>query len=168
MPAQTAITAYGGHTIPVEGTTLLKVWRGDYRCKLNCKLIDSEGIWPLLGRKACVGMKIITYLDNNDMNKPDTTGAAVFAEEIMPYTSKEQLHPIVFSQGVGKLERHYHIRPSLDATPTQRCPRRVPAALREHVQGTLEDLVKEQIFARVTGPTPLINSMVVMLKKNGI
>jgi len=170
MPAQTTITAYGGQSIPVAGTTLLKVWRGDYHCKLNCKLIDSEGIRPLLGRKACVGMKIITYLDNDDMNKPDTTGAAVFAVEIMPYTSKEQLlklHPMVFSQGVGKLEGHYHIRLSPDAVPTQHCPRRVPAALRERLQGTLEDLVKEHIITPVTEPTPWINSMVVVPKKNG-
>ena len=170
MPAQTAITAYGGHSIPVAGTTLLRIWRGDYHCKLNCKLIDSDAIRPLLGRKACLGMKIITYLDNDDMNRPDTKGAAVFALEITPYTSKEQLlklHPIVFSQGVGMLEGHYHIRLSPDATPIQHSPRRVPAALRERLQGTLEDLVKHQIISPVTEPTPWINSMVVVPKKNG-
>jgi len=26
IPAQTTITAYGGHAIPVTGTALLKVW----------------------------------------------------------------------------------------------------------------------------------------------
>ena len=115
-------------------------------------------------------MKIITYLDNDDMNRPDTKGAAVFALEITPYTSKEQLlklHPMVFSQEVGMLEGHYHIPLSPDATPIQHSPRRVPAALRERLQGTLEDLVKQQIISPVTEPTPWINSMVVVPKKNG-
>ena len=83
------------------------------------------------------------------MNRPDTKGAAVFALEITPYTSKEQLlklHPMVFSQGVGMLEGHYHIRLGPDATPIQHSPRRVPAALRERLQDTLEDLVKHQII----------------------
>jgi len=44
MPAQTTITAYGGHLITITATTLLKVWGGDYHCKLNCKLIDSNRI----------------------------------------------------------------------------------------------------------------------------
>ena len=36
-PSQTAITAYGGQPIPVAGTVRLKVWRGDYQYKLDCR-----------------------------------------------------------------------------------------------------------------------------------
>ena len=78
-PARQKITAYGGAaTIPICGTTLLRVWRGDYRCKLDCKLVDRDDIRPILGRKACVGMKIVAYLDNDDLNKPHP-GNAVYA-----------------------------------------------------------------------------------------
>ena len=63
LPADTTITAYGGNTLPVVGRALVHVWRGDFRCKLDCKLIDVN-IRPLLGRKVCLGMKIISYLDN--------------------------------------------------------------------------------------------------------
>jgi len=97
IPAQTIITAYGGHTIPVTGTALLKVWR-DFHCRLDYKLIDSNKIQSLLGIKACVGMKIITYFDNDDKNRPNTKGAAVFSLETTPYTSKKhllKLHPSV-------------------------------------------------------------------------
>ncbi len=59
-PANQQITAYGGTTILVCGTTLLRVWRGDKRCKLNCKLVDQDDIRPILGRQACLGMKIVT------------------------------------------------------------------------------------------------------------
>ena len=63
-PAQASITGYGGHTLQVAGSVQLKVWRGEYHCKLDCKLVDCDTIRPLLGRKACLGMNIITYLDN--------------------------------------------------------------------------------------------------------
>jgi len=43
----------------------------------------------------------------------------------------------------------------------------VPEALREQLRDTLDDLVKQQIIASVIEPTPWINSMVVIPKKNG-
>ena len=58
-PVQEKITAYGGTEIPVVGRTLLKVQRGDIKCRLDCKLVDKDYIRPLLGRKACLGMKIV-------------------------------------------------------------------------------------------------------------
>ena len=73
------ITAYGGNTLPVIETVLLQVWRGYYRCRLDCKLVDRSDIRPLLGRKACIGMKIVTYLDNDKLNKPNTGNAPVYA-----------------------------------------------------------------------------------------
>lgn len=69
-PSDTTLTAYGGTKLPVVGTALIRVWRGKYRCKLNSKLVDNPHMRPLLGRKACIGMKIVTYLDNDDLNPP--------------------------------------------------------------------------------------------------
>ena len=112
IPARTTITAYGGTTLPVVGSVILRVWRGDRRCKLDCKLVDNTNIRPLLGRRACVGMKIVSYLDNDQLQKPATGHAVVYAlEDTMP-VSKEHLckkYPKVFSKGVGQLEGEYHI-----------------------------------------------------------
>lgn len=41
MHTDTKITAYRGHTFPVIGSVLLRVWRGSFNCKLDCKLVDS-------------------------------------------------------------------------------------------------------------------------------
>ena len=68
-PTQTQLTAYGGGKLPVIGSVLLRVWWGDFRCRLDCKLVDSHKIRPLLGRKECLGMKVIAYLDNDELNK---------------------------------------------------------------------------------------------------
>lgn len=72
------------------GSVQLRVWREGHHCKLDCKLVDCDKIWPLLGRKACLGMNIIAYLDNDSINKPNTGNAAVFALEIGEYASKQQ------------------------------------------------------------------------------
>ena len=53
--------------------------RGDYKCILICKLVDNDTIRPILGKKACVGMKLIEYTDNEALPKPATRGAQVYA-----------------------------------------------------------------------------------------
>ena len=69
-PSQQKITAYGGTIIPVCGTTLLRVQR-------DAQLVDREDIRPILGRKACVGMRIVAYLNNDKLRKPDPQVYAV-------------------------------------------------------------------------------------------
>ena len=53
------IIAYGGTQIPVYGIATIEVSRGSSKYKLACKLVDKTNTRPLLGRKACVGMKIV-------------------------------------------------------------------------------------------------------------
>ena len=108
------------------GTVLIRVWRGDFRCRLDCKLVDCTNIRPLLGRKACVGMKIVTYLDNDALNIPNVGDTTVYTLNVPSSISKEQLvkkYPRVFNEGVGKLEGEYHIRLDLRITPVQHPPR---------------------------------------------
>ena len=38
-------------------------------CQLDCKLVDNSHIQPLLGRKAFLGMKIVSYLENDELHK---------------------------------------------------------------------------------------------------
>ena len=149
---------------------ILRVWRGARRYKLDCKLVDKPNILPLLGRKACLGMKIVSYLDNDQLQRPPTGHAVVYALENMISASKQQLckkYPRVFSEGVGRLEGEYHIRldPAID--PVQHAPRRVPVALRDRLKKTLDCMVQQGIIVPVTSPTPWISSMVVVPKKNG-
>jgi len=57
-------------------------------------------------------MKIVSYLENDQIYKPNTKDMAVYALEIKRYTSKEQIieqYPKVYHDGVGKLDSEYHI-----------------------------------------------------------
>ena len=91
MSTSTVVTAYGGATLPGVGRVVLHVWRGRKKYHLECKLIDSQKIRPLLGRKACLGMGMIKYLDNDAIRKPATGDAPVFALEPTGPISLEQL-----------------------------------------------------------------------------
>ena len=35
-------------------------------------MVDSNDIRPILGRKACTGMGILVYRDNDHLNRPET------------------------------------------------------------------------------------------------
>ena len=166
---QSQITAYGGTTLPVVGQAVIEVERNNHSYDLECKLVDSTNIRPLLGRGACLNMNVVTYLDNDKLNKPDTQDAEVFVIEDTTLSLQQLVRkfPRVFKQGVGRLAGEYHIRLKDNANPVQHAPRRVPVALREQLKKTLDNMVKERIITPVTDPTPWISSMVVVRKKNG-
>ena len=105
-------------------------------------------------------MNIISYLDNDAINKPSTRGAQVYA--ISQYSQ-----PLTKEQLVSRcLDGEYHIRVDPQQTPVQHPPRRVPVALRDHLKSTLDELEKQDIVAPVTEPTPWVNSLVVVPKKD--
>lgn len=171
-PMNSQISAYGGSKLTVVGHVQIRVWRGDFKCKLDCKLVEGKAIRPLLGRKACVGMGIIKYMDNDKLNKPQTGSTKVYSvekNEHKPINKEEWLKkfPEVFGEGVGKLAGEHHIKVVKTVESVQHAPRRVPVALRSKVKGALEDLEKQDIVAPVTCPTAWISSMVTVPKKNG-
>jgi len=166
----THITAYGGTTLPVVGTVALAVTRAGIKYKLQCKLVDGRNMRPLLGRKACLKMNIISYLDNDELHKPATGTLPVYTIEVSHALSKEDLirqYPAVFGPGIGTLPGEYHIRINEHCRPTQHAPRRVPVAIRDQLKDTLDQLTHQEILKPVTEPTAWINSMVAVKKKNG-
>ena len=148
------------------GEVILKVWRDTQHCWLNCNLIDSQDIRPILGRKACMGMKIIQYTDNDAMNKPDMGNARVCAvhdkSDALTKAALIKAFPEVFSESVGKLD--YHIKRDKAACPTQHAPRQVPVALREQLRAELDRMVHQNIIAPVTIHTKWFSSLVVLPK----
>ena len=168
-PVQSKIRAYGGTALPVVGTTLLRVWQGQLRCILDCKLVDRTDIRSLLGRKACLGMKIV-FLDNDHIHPPNTGGAHVYSiDNIAPVLTQHLIkkYPAVLSSGVGLLECVYHVRLDTSVDPVQHAPRQVPVPLRECLKETFDTLVQEDILAQLEQPIPWNSSMVDVPKKDG-
>ena len=115
-PLNTQLAAYGGSKLSVVGQVRITVWRDDLKCKLDCKLVDSNTIRPLLGRKACVGMKIIKYTDNDELNNPQTGSAPVYSLE------RTTMEKVTHDDGVGKLAGEHHIRLDNTVDPVQHAP----------------------------------------------
>ena len=120
------------------------------------------------GKPVLFGMTIIKYLDNDQLNHPQTSDGGVYAHDasIEPVLSADQLvkkFHRVFSDGVGKLPGEYHMTLDETVKPVQHPPRRVPVAIRERLRETLDDFGR----FRVTTPTSWISSMVVVPKPNG-
>ena len=80
---QSALVAYGRATINACGEVIIRVWRGGKSYRLACKLVDSDTVRPILGRRACIRMGIIRYIDNDRICQPNTEGAhaPVFATD---------------------------------------------------------------------------------------
>jgi len=125
---------------------------------------------PLLGWKVCLGMRIIAYLDNDELHKPDTGDAPVYALDEPGLVFTEELlskYPKVFGPGVRLLEGKYCIVLDESIAPVQHPPRRVPVPFREALRRTLDGLMEQDILTSVQEPTPWVSSMVVVPKKDG-
>jgi hypothetical protein len=116
-----------------------------------------------------LGIKVVAYLDNDQLNKPNIGKAEVYTVEVdgNPMTKEQltQIYPTVFADKVSLLEGEYHIRLDPQAEPVQNAPRRV--AHTESLWRTLEDLVRKEVIAPVTQPTPWVSSMVAVPKQDG-
>ena len=72
--------------------------------------LDSKRVGPILGRKAHLGMKIIKYVDNDQLNHPQTSDGDVYAHyaSIKPVLSTDQLvkkfHCVLVMELVNFLE----------------------------------------------------------------
>ena len=105
------ITAYGGTRIQVIGDVILFVLRNNMEYKIRCKLVDNCNVRPLLGRKACIGMNVIKYLDNDEIRPPAIGTAKVYSVEPPSCATEELLsqYSSVFTDGPGKMDGFYHI-----------------------------------------------------------
>ena len=126
--------AYGGSKLPVIDEVRIRVSRRYFKCKLDCKLVDSHFIRPILGRRACNDMHLIDYHYNNALHKPETSTVPVNYVNNEPIAvTKESLitrFPKVFEDGVGLFagEHHINIDVTLDAVQHAQC--RVSVAMR--------------------------------------
>ena len=95
----------------------------------------------------------MAYLDIDDLNKPHSGNAQVYAvdnEYTITRNSVIKKCPAVFGAGVGFVEEEYHIRIDPWVNAVHHAPCRV-------LQITLEELTQQDVIAQVTQPTPWIS-----------
>ena len=169
-----AIVNYDGTHMAVIGTVCLPLSRRDKQYRVHCRVINGKRFRSILGRRSAITMQLINLCDNDQIHMPDTQGAEVLsagltdsAKNLLSKDDVMREYPAVFSEGVGRLDGEYNIQVDSSVPPVQHPPRRVQVALHEKLHATLNQLVKQDIIAQVTEPTPWVSSMVVVPKKDG-
>ena len=124
----------------------------------------------MLGCRASVFLGLLEIKDNDkinplDKNKEINIHVTQKDCNIITKDYLKQQYPQVFSDSVEKLDEPYKIRVDESVPPVQHAPRRVPAAIRVHLQEELMRLEDLGIIAQVTLPTDWVSSLVVVPKK---
>ncbi|VDI83090.1 Hypothetical predicted protein [Mytilus galloprovincialis] len=138
----TSLTSYSGDKLKVIGKCSL------YLKDKNCEFfVTDTNQSPLLGFKASNELGLIHVI------------MTVQADVDDPVKS----FPKVFT-GLGCLEKPYHIKIDSSVNPVINPPRKIPAALREKLKGTLKEMEDKEVIRKVDEPTDWVNSLVVVEK----
>lgn len=120
---------------------------------VSFQVIDNPRPLQLLGRKDSILFGLIARVNSVNVS-----------------TATEQLrkdYADVIGQDIGCLPGEYEIKIDKTVAPVIHAPRAIPVAIRDQVKLELDNLVRCGIISPVTEPTPWVNSMICVRKKNG-
>ena len=138
--------------LEIMGTFQCDVIAGKNSDNAEFVVIRGNGV-PLLGRDTSIKLGVMKV----GINVAAVDNREQFREEF----------PEVFD-GLGKLKDTVvtlHINP--DVTPLAQPLRRTPFQMRERVESKLAELVASDIIEPVNGPTPWVNPIINVLKRDG-
>jgi len=151
-PSSLYIRGVHGKCVKAIGAvTLPCTYKGVLR-NVEFQILDGSKEINLLGRTDCVNFGLIARINQVNVRNP--------SEEIV------KQYKDVFDDEIGCLPGEYDIKVDESVIPVVHPPRPVPVALREKVKVELKRLEDAGIIKKVTEPTPWVNSMVVVSKKN--
>ncbi|CAC5379137.1 unnamed protein product [Mytilus coruscus] len=138
----TSLTSYSGDKLKVVGKCSLHL--KDKNCEF---FVTDTNQSPLLGFKASheLGLIHVIMTVQTDVDDPVKSFPKVFT-------------------GLGCLEKPYHIKIDSSVNPVINPPRKIPAALREKLKGTLKEMEDKEVIQKVDEPTDWVNSLVVVEK----
>lgn len=138
----TRLMSYTGEDLPVCG-----------QCTLQCRnrnleffIVDTQQE-PVLSFQTSQDLGIVKIVLNVEISVTD-------------YKTK---YAKVFS-GLGCFSKPYHIKVDKEIPPTVIPPTNLPAALRDRVKTTLDEMEKIEVIRRVDEPTEWVNVLVVIEK----
>ena len=149
-PTNTKLTGYGGMRLKVKGKCDVQCRYKDSRCVASFYIVDTDSP-AVLGLQTCVDLGLIKLVMSL------STSSEV--DGIL------QQYSCVF-KGLGCLKQPYRIKIDNSVNPVIHPPRRIPAALRDRVKATLDEMEKMEVIRKVDEPTEWVNSMVTVEKPN--
>lgn len=151
-PTQVKLNTYTNDKISVVGECRLACQLKSKRQEILFYVVKNKSC-AILGLKSCLELNLIKRVDNVDIKKSDSL--SVFDEFGHLF------------QGIGCLEKPYHIELKEDAVPVA-CPARsIPFAIRDDLKIALEALEKEKIIVKDTESADWVHPLVIVRKSNG-
>jgi hypothetical protein len=144
-----------GFEQPIEGRAMVRVSRGTQTHKLVVNVVKGQGYEPILCKQTSIDMGMIKILDSDQ--KPRVSVVTAGCDPLL------QEFNDVF-EGLGKLEGQHTIVTDPSVKPVVHPPRRLPVALIDQVQEKLDNMVKDDIIAKVDQPTDWVSSMLAVRK----
>jgi transposase InsO family protein len=143
---QRKLRAYMNCEIPVKGVAnILLEYNGKYHV-VEVYVVDSVGP-PILGKTGIEQMELLKRVN--------------IVSELGGNFPKA-----VFSTTPGKMKTEHHIQIKTSANPVAQGPRRFPFAVHIRLKQELDRLASLNLIAPVTQPTPWINQMAIVVKKD--
>ena len=151
-PSKVHISGVHGQSAQAAGCVSLLCMYKDVQTHVEFQVLDGPKCINLLGRADCVRFGLIARVN---MVVTDSS----CREIVHKYAD-------VFGKDIGCLPGEYDIKVDESFPPVIHAPRSVPSALRDKVKDELHQMEQIGILAKVTEPTPWVNSMVVVSKKD--
>ena len=146
--SKTRLVTYSGEKMTPSGKCVVLCQHKGKFNSLEFQIMPGN-VTPVLGLESCVQLGIV--------KKVEALESHVEADLLQQYD--------VFD-GLGCLEGVHHIHVKGDAEPVIHPPRKVPVALREKVKAEIDRMEQLGVIVKQNEPTPWVNSMVVVAKKN--
>ena len=146
----TRLTGYGGLNLKVKGMCDIKCTHKDSvkTCSFYIVKTDSPAV---LGLQSCIDLGLIQLI----MSVSESSGISEILDK----------YQNVF-KGLGRLNNPYNIKIDKSVTPVIHPPRRVPAALRDRLKSTLDEMEQMEVIRKVDEPTDWVSSVVIVEKPN--
>ena len=151
-----------GSNVPLElfGKTKLRVQVGNSEHEIDFHIIKGTGR-PLIGRKSATELGLLHIGIINDCASLDQAN-----------TPQENTDTIIRSfedrfKGTGQL-KDFQLDLQIDksVTPVAQPLRQIPFKMKKQVEDKIDELEKNDIIEKTTGPTPWVSNVVPVLKSN--
>ena len=151
-PSNAIISGVHGKRVKAIGCVRLPCEYQGVTRFIDFQVLDSAKNVNLLGRDDCVQFGLIKRVN----------------QAVIEGNCKQILHRYseLFGDDIGCLPGEYEIKIDQTVTPVVHPPRPVPSALKDSVREELQEMEKKGIIKKVTEPTPWVNSMVVVRKRD--
>ena len=159
QPTSMLLKSFGGHQLDTVGKCLLdtKVKEAKGSTPLEFYVL-RDNVRPLLGLESCLDLELITL-----NNKVEQIGLSV--DEVQEkFTLLDEFQDVF--KGLGCVEGEYTIKLKVNSHPTIQPQRNVSLRLMDKLKGTLNDLERKDIIAKVEEPVSWVSNLVIVEKAN--